>query len=49
MSFISTPNLREIETWEGYFMRLKNIFVTLCKEEKCEENWAIFRNKYLKN
>ena len=25
-----------------------NIFVILCKEEKCEENWAIFRNIYLK-
>ena len=29
-----------------------NIFVILCEreeEEKCEENQAIFRNKYLKN
>ena len=35
-----------------------NKFVILCEgeeeeeeeeEEKCEENWAIFRNKYLKN
>ena len=28
-----------------------NVFVILCKgeEEKCEENQAIFRNKYLKN
>ena len=29
-----------------------NIFVILCEEEeeeKCEENRAIFRNKYLKN
>ena len=30
-----------------------NVFVILCKEEeeeeKCEENRAIFRNKYLKN
>ena len=27
-----------------------NVFVILCEgeEEKCEENWAIFRNKYLK-
>ena len=35
-------------------MQLKNVFVILCKgkeeqEEKCEENRAIFRNKYLKN
>ena len=27
-----------------------NIFVNLCEEEeKSEENWAIFRNKYLNN
>ena len=26
-----------------------NVFVILCEEEKCEENLAIFRNKYLKN
>ena len=26
-----------------------NVFVILFEEEKCEENWAIFRNKYLKN
>ena len=27
-----------------------NVFVILCEgEEKCEENRAIFRNKYLKN
>ena len=25
-----------------------NIFVILCEEEKCEENWAIFRKMYLK-
>ena len=23
------------------------IFVILCEEEKCEENWIIFSNKYL--
>ena len=23
-------------------------FIILCEEEKCEENWAIFRNEYLK-
>ena len=47
MSFISVPNLREIKTQEGYFMQL----VILCEgeEEKCEENQAIFSNKYLKN
>ena len=45
MCIISVPNLKEIETWEGYFMRLK----ILCKkEEKCEENQEILRNKYLK-
>ena len=28
-----------------------NVFVILCEgeEENYEENWAIFRNKYLKN
>ena len=28
-----------------------NVFVILSEgeEEKCEENWAIFKNKYLKN
>ena len=47
MSFISVPNLKEIEAWEGCDL---NIFVILCEEEeKCEENWAIFRNKYLEN
>ena len=25
MSIISVPNLREIKTWEGYFMQLKCI------------------------
>ena len=44
MSIIGVPNLKGIETWEGDL----NIFVILC-EENCEENWAIFRNKYLKN
>ena len=47
MSFISAPNLREIETWEGYLCNL-NVFVILCKGE--EENVKkIFMNKYLKN
>ena len=36
------------------FLSDLNVFVILCKgekdkEEKCEENRAIFRNKYLKN
>ena len=34
------------------FLRDLNVFVILCeeeKEEKCEENQAIFWNKYLKN
>ena len=27
-----------------------NVFASLCEgEEKCEENWAIFRSIYLKN
>ena len=40
--------------WEGYFYETCiNVFVILCEgeeeDEKCEENQAIFRNKYLKN
>ena len=40
MSFICVPNVKKIETWEGYDL---NIFIILCEgEEKCEENQAIF-------
>ena len=51
MSFISVPNLKEIKAWEGLFLCDLHIFVILCEgeEEKCEENQAIFRNKYLEN
>ena len=42
MSIIGVLSLREIETREGYFNATFN-FV----KEKCEENWAIFRNYYL--
>ena len=42
MSIIGVPGLKEIETREGYFNTTQ-----ICKEEKCEENWAIFRNKYV--
>ena len=33
--------MKEIKTWEGYFLCDLNIFVNLCEEEKCEENQAI--------
>ena len=42
MSIIGVPNLKGIETWEDDL----NIFVIL-REENCEENRAIFRNKYV--
>ena len=45
MSIISVPNLKEIETWEGYL----NIVVNLCKEEKCEENWKFSGTNILTN
>ena len=45
MSIISVPNLKDIETWEGYFLHDLNIFVILCEEEKYEESWARVRNK----
>ena len=37
MSIIGVPNLKEIATLEGFLCDL-NIFLILCKEEKCEEN-----------
>ena len=51
MSSISVPNLKEIKALGRLFLCDLNIFVILCEgeEEKCEENWAIFRNKYLEN
>ena len=49
MSFISAPNLKNRSMGRLFLCDL-NMFVILCKEEeKCEENRAIFRNKYLKN
>ena len=43
MCLISVQNLKEIHPGEGCFSWLK-IVVNRCKEEeKCEENWAIFR------
>ena len=46
MNIIDVPNLKEIER---YFSETKlNIFVICVKKKKCKENWAIFRNKYLK-
>ena len=41
----SVPNLKEIHPGEGL---LKVISLNQC-EEKCEENWAIFRKAYLTN
>ena len=48
MCLIGVPNLKEINPGEGYFW-LKVVALNWCKEEKCEENWAIFRNVYLAN
>ena len=51
MCLISVPNLKEIHPGEDCFFWLKVIVLSRCKEEeeKYEENWAIFRNVYLKN
>ena len=46
MCLISVSNLKESKLREGL---LKVIVLNQCKEEKCEENWAIFRNTYLAN
>ena len=43
MRITGVPNLKGIKTQENY----SNVFVILREEEKCEENLAIFRNKYL--
>ena len=48
MCLISVPNLKEIHPGEGVLSWLK-VVVNQCEEEKCEENWAIFRNAYLTN
>ena len=44
MSIIGVPrncNMREV------FLQDLSIFIILCKgEEKCKENWAIFKSKY---
>ena len=45
---ICLPNWKEIHPGEG-FSWLKVIVLNWCKEEKYEENQAIFRNAYLKN
>ena len=44
MCIISAPNLKEIHLEEGW---LKVTVLNWCKKEKCEENWAIFRNLYV--
>ena len=41
---ISVPNLKEIDKRKGCFSWLKIVGVNRCEEEKCEENWAIFKN-----
>ena len=47
MCLISVPNLKKIDPLEGW---LKVIALNWCKEEeKCEENWATFRNVYVAN
>ena len=49
MCLISDPNLKVIHLGEGYFSWLKVIVLNRCEEEKCENNWVIFRNMYLAN
>ena len=49
MFLISVLNLKEIYVGEGCFFWLKFIVLSQCKEEKCKENRAIFRNTYFKN
>ena len=46
MCLISVPNLKEIDERKG---GSKLLYLNQCKEEKCEENRAIFRNVYLRN
>ena len=50
MCLISVPNLKAIHPGEDCFW-LKIVVVNRCEEgeEKCEENWAIFRIAYLTN
>ena len=49
MCCISVLNLKEIHLGEGCFSWLKVIILNRYKEEKYEENRAIFRHTYLKN
>ena len=50
MSITVVPNLKEIETRESYFnMSWLKYICNMQKEEKHEEIWTIFNNKYLKN
>ena len=48
MCLIGILNFKEIDVGKGYFW-LKVVIVYRCvdEEDKCEENWAIFRNAYL--
>ena len=45
MSIIGVTNLKEIKTWKGDL----NILVILCKEEKCEQNWAVLGTNISRN
>ena len=47
MCLIGAPNFKEINL--GYFLAQSYCFRSVQKEEKCEENWAIFRNVYFAN
>ena len=47
---MDVPNSKEIDRQERCLWWIKVNFVKWCEEEeKCEENGAIFRNKYLMN
>ena len=49
MCLIDVSNLKEIGSWEGYFYVVQKFIQKRCKEEreeKYEENWAIFGSVY---
>ena len=48
MWLIGVRNLKEIDKQKGYLYSTQSCSLKWCDEEEiCEENWAIFKNKYL--
>ena len=43
------PHIKQIDPREGCLWLAQSYFVKRCKEEKCEENVAIFMNKCFMN